>query len=334
MSLAESPGVLVRKERHYCATDVNVTMTFEHVCDPKTSEKCLYAKEWGKSVAVVMHLAKKARIEGSGCVIIVDSWFASIACACTMHKKMGLHLLGLVKTGTMAYPKEELIEKVKGKECGAWATATMEEDGEKYLAVVWKGKSKKMTGKKKKHNWYQTFITTDCTTTLEGTPAEKKRHDEDGNRAPLKMVPRPRPWKTIMQECLPWTLSTSIPSFSLAWRLLLELLTSRKGWQLLLLGLGWQMPGAWHESGHQTTPKSPCWNSAAKQFLEDSFHHLMPFLARCLAPFPLTVTEPLTPMPTLCIGFLMQICTGSRNVSSASRKEGSHKLHTIALSVA
>ena len=139
-------------------------------------------------MAVVMHLVKKAWIEGSGCVMIVYLWFASIACACTMCKKMGLHLLGLVKTGMVAYPKEELIAKVKGKEHGAWAMAMMEEDSEKYLAAVWKGKGKKMTGKKKKHNWYQTFITTDCTTMLDGPPTKKKRHDEDGNRAPSKMV--------------------------------------------------------------------------------------------------------------------------------------------------
>ena len=36
------------------------------------------------------------------------------------------------------------------------------------------------------------FIATDCTTTLPGSPAEKKRHHSDGRRAQSKFVPRPK----------------------------------------------------------------------------------------------------------------------------------------------
>ena len=37
-----------------------------------------------------------------------------------------------------------------------------------------------------------TFIASDCTTTLIGPPAEKKRHTPDGRRAPSICVKRPK----------------------------------------------------------------------------------------------------------------------------------------------
>ena len=49
-----------------------------------------------------------------------------------------------------------------------------------------------MKGKRRKYNWISTFIATDCTTTIDGLPAEKKRHDPEGNRVASKFIPRPK----------------------------------------------------------------------------------------------------------------------------------------------
>jgi hypothetical protein len=45
---------------------------------------------------------------------------------------------------------------------------------------------------KKRRYWLSYFPATDCTTTLPGLPAEKKRHDRTGKRVESKFVPRPK----------------------------------------------------------------------------------------------------------------------------------------------
>lgn len=180
------------------ATDVHVTTQFEHVRNKTTNEARQFTKEYGAGPAAVLRLCLKARIDGSGRRVICDSWFANLALARGLRKH-GLHLLGMVKTGSGGYPKAELQAKVLGDDVprGAWAAATtyLDQEGEgnqRLLGVVWRGKGSRLSSKKKKNNWVSTFLCTDCTTTLPGVPAEKKRHDAEGKRAPSKFVDRPR----------------------------------------------------------------------------------------------------------------------------------------------
>jgi hypothetical protein len=55
-----------------------------------------------------------------------------------------------------------------------------------------KGKSDKTRKKKGQAYWMSTFIASDCTTTLAGDPAEKKRHNIHGKRVASTFVPRPK----------------------------------------------------------------------------------------------------------------------------------------------
>ena len=61
----------------------------------------------------------------------------------------------------------------------------------KVIALAWKGKSDKYRKGKKRNFWMSTFIASDCTTTLPGPPAEKKRHTPEGARVNSVFVPRP-----------------------------------------------------------------------------------------------------------------------------------------------
>ena len=58
--------------------------------------------------------------------------------------------------------------------------------------LLWHGKESQTDQKKKKAYWMSTFIALDCTTTLPGDPAEKKRHDANGRRVTSAFVPQPK----------------------------------------------------------------------------------------------------------------------------------------------
>ena len=53
-------------------------------------------------------------------------------------------------------------------------------------------KERKDKGQKRKHNFISTFLATDCTTSLPGRDAEKKRHHKDGTRALSQFLKRPK----------------------------------------------------------------------------------------------------------------------------------------------
>ena len=178
------------------AVDCNVTTTFEQVRGNKeVSENRKYVKEYGKAASVVLRLCEKAGINGSGRIVIANSWFANLALFGGIRKQ-GLHLIGMIKQGDGGFPKKGLcaeLEKEENSLRGSHTTATTTIDGEKAIAVAWKGKSEKgRKGRKKKAFWMSTFIATDCTTTLPGAPAEKKRHHINGKKAPSVHVPRPK----------------------------------------------------------------------------------------------------------------------------------------------
>lgn len=177
------------------SVDVNCTTTFEQIRGNKeVSEGREFVKEYGKAASVVVRLCKKAGIEGSNRIVIADSWFANLALLRGL-RSIGLHLIGMIKQGDGGFPKKGLCALLDepGKEArGSHAVATTKIDGEPVIGLAWKGKSDRGRKGKKKKFWMSTFIASDCTTTIAGTPAEKKRHTKDGQLAPSVFVPRPK----------------------------------------------------------------------------------------------------------------------------------------------
>jgi hypothetical protein len=177
------------------SVDVNCTTTFEQIRGNKeVSEGREFVKEYGKAASVVVRLCKKAGIEGSNRIVIADSWFANLALLRGL-RSIGIHLIGMIKQGDGGFPKKGLCALLDepGKEArGSHAVATIEIDGEPVIGLAWKGKSDRGRKGKKKKFWMSTFIASDCTTTIAGTPAEKKRHTKDGQLAPSVFVPRPK----------------------------------------------------------------------------------------------------------------------------------------------
>ena len=175
--------------------DMSVTTTFEHVrgnsTNPYTRD---LQKDYGKAASVVLRLCQKTKIEGSNRIVIADSWFANLSCYRGL-RSLGLQLIGMIKQGDGGFPLQGLIKLLdkEGVDRGSHVTATTTIDNQKVIACAWKGKSdKSRKGKKLKKFWMSTFIASDCTTTLIGPPAEKKRHTPDGRRAPSVFVKRPK----------------------------------------------------------------------------------------------------------------------------------------------
>ena len=174
--------------------DMCVTTTFEHVRGNKNAEYSReLQKEYGKAASVVLRLCKKAKIDGSNSIVIADSWFANLALYRGLRKN-GLHLIGMIKQGDGGFPKQGLCKLLDNDDLprGSHVVAKTTIDDERVIAVAWKGKSDKSNKGKKKKFWMSTFIASDCTTTLQGEPAEKKRHAPDGTRAPSVFVQRPK----------------------------------------------------------------------------------------------------------------------------------------------
>ena len=135
-----------------------------------------------------MRLMGKAALFGSGRVAVVDSWFASLQ-LCRLARTKGFHAKGLLKTATAGFCHKDLAKKLKGWDHGAHAVATIEINNERFIACGWKGKSEKSNKGKKRKHFLSMFISTDCTATLPGTPAQKRLHHSDGRRAQSKFVP-------------------------------------------------------------------------------------------------------------------------------------------------
>ena len=175
--------------------DMSVTTTFEHVRGNSTNPYIReLMDEYGKAASVVIRLCKKAGIEGTNRIIIADSWFANLSLYRGLRKH-GLHLIGMIKQGDGGFPKNGLCKLLDKDDLprGSHVTAEATIDNEKVIAVAWKGKSDRgKKAKKKRKFWMSTFIASDCTTTLPGTEAEKKRHTPDGRRAPSVFVKRPK----------------------------------------------------------------------------------------------------------------------------------------------
>ena len=176
------------------ACDCNVTTTFEQVRGNKdVSEGRDYVKEYGKAAAVVLRLCEKVDAFGSGRIVIADSWFANLSLFRGLRSK-GLHMIGMIKTGNAGFPKKGLCMELEKEDVirGSHATARSIIDEERVIALAWRGKSDKGNKGKKKTFWMSTFLASDCTTTLPGTPAEKKRHTITMEKAPSVFVPRPK----------------------------------------------------------------------------------------------------------------------------------------------
>ena len=138
-----------------------------------------------------MRLIEKAKLDGSSRVLTADSWFSNL-CLAQGLRKIGTHGRLMIKGGHAGYPGAELKKLLDDKERGAHVVATTTIDGEKYIAVAWRGKSDKSRKGKKKKYFMSTFLFTDCSTTLPGNPTEKRRHHSDGTRAPSKFIDRPK----------------------------------------------------------------------------------------------------------------------------------------------
>ena len=114
--------------------------------------------------------------------MIADSWFANMSLYRGL-RKIDLHLIGIIKQGDGGFPNNGLCKVLDSDEKprGSHVTAITEIDNEKVIVVAWKGKSdKSKKNKNKRKFWMSTFIASNCTTTLPGDPAEKRRHIPDG----------------------------------------------------------------------------------------------------------------------------------------------------------
>lgn len=72
-----------------------------------------YRDQLGQSTAVTLRLCKP--YSGSARVVIADSFFGSCNTAEWLMDELGLYCILAIKTGHRGYPKEHLINKVKGK---------------------------------------------------------------------------------------------------------------------------------------------------------------------------------------------------------------------------
>ena len=122
-----------------------------------------WQRELGAGTATTLRLSEPWH--GSGRIVCGDSWFASVKTAIELRRK-GLFFTGIVKTAHRMFPLKAL-----GVHCplerGSTVTATAVEDGIDIIAHGWRDR--------KVHR----FVST-CGTTLQGTPAKKRRYDDDG----------------------------------------------------------------------------------------------------------------------------------------------------------
>lgn len=134
-----------------------------------------WQRELGAGTATTLRLTSSWH--GTGRIVIGDSWFASVKTACELYKR-GLYFLGIVKTATRNYPMLEIKRRCPEERGGyTYATSTTDQNC-RLISLAWRDKK------------IHTFIGS-CGTTMEGSPALKRRLDEDGKKT-IKEVKRPR----------------------------------------------------------------------------------------------------------------------------------------------
>ena len=113
--------------------------------------------------------------KGTNRIVVGDSWFAGLKTLRALKKEHGLYFVGMVKTNTSGFPKKWLQDSC-GTTRGDYVSALTEE-GDAFAI----GHNDKCV---------KTLIA-NCSTTLIGKPARKKRHDPKGKRLPDRLIPTP-----------------------------------------------------------------------------------------------------------------------------------------------
>ena len=113
---------------------------------------------------------------GSGRIVVGDSWFSSVKTAVQLRKR-GLHFIGPVKTAHRKYPLAALKRRCPADR-GSWIAATATDEDVDLIALGWQDRC------------VHTVVGT-CGTTLEGSPAKKRRLDDEG-QVFFKYVDRPQ----------------------------------------------------------------------------------------------------------------------------------------------
>lgn len=153
-----------------------------------------FIRKYGSSAATVLRLATACGITGTRRIVIADSWFAGMQSVAGLRDH-GLHFIGLLKTSHSGFPKDEMTQLLleDDKSRGDWCVMRHKmSNGQFIWGGAWRGKSDKLKGKKKRNNFVSPFIFTDCTTSLRGVDARKRRHNPDGTPAPAKWIKRPQ----------------------------------------------------------------------------------------------------------------------------------------------
>ena len=102
---------------------------------------------------------------GSGRIVVGDSWFSSVKTAVQLRKR-DLHFIGPVKTAHRTYPLAALKRRCPADR-GSWIAATATDEDVDLIALGWQDRC------------VHTVVGT-CGTTLEGSPAKKRRLDDEG----------------------------------------------------------------------------------------------------------------------------------------------------------
>ena len=155
-------------------------------CEAKTvadeGKEAIAARQWhaeqGATISKTFRLTMPWH--GSGQIVTVDSWFASVRTAVQLRKH-GLYFLGPVKTAHRKYPVEALKTSCPA-ELGGHVSATSNGDKVDLLAIGWRDRS------------VHTFVGT-CGTTILGQATGKRRINDDG-RMFYKTVKQPK----LMEE--------------------------------------------------------------------------------------------------------------------------------------
>lgn len=145
-----------------CATS-GIMMALEIVACGDEMQRRKYCDEYtsGAGTSLLMRLSETAGIKGSGRVAVADSAFASVQSATELRNRMGVHLIGLVKTATKKFPHQYFEEQPQLPQ-GEFVALTAINKGVNLRALSWHDKKRK------------NLIAT-CGTTLDGEPHKKKR---------------------------------------------------------------------------------------------------------------------------------------------------------------
>ena len=132
-----------------------------------------HVRELGATCATTLRLSEG--IQGSGRLLLADSWFGSVKTACEL-KKRGLNSIMLVKTAHSNFPRQLLNSNELLR--GEWVGYTAKIDGVNLQAVSFMDLKKKQ------------FVST-CGTVIPGNPRVTKHHGA---------VPRPKIAETYLKH--------------------------------------------------------------------------------------------------------------------------------------